>query len=42
MFVSKEGRVGTVQGNPLKLKEDDLYMFNLIDSLSGRWDSIPW
>lgn len=32
--------VGTVQGNPLKLKEDDLYIFNLIDSLSGRWDSI--
>lgn len=31
--------VGFVQGNPLKLKEDDLYVFNLIDSKHGRWDS---
>lgn len=32
--------VGSVQGNPLKLKDDDLYVFNFIDSDSGRWDSI--
>ena len=32
--------VGSVQGNPLKLKEDDLYVFNLIDSVNGRWDSV--
>ena len=32
--------VGSVQGNPLKLTEDDLYVFNLIDSVNGRWDSI--
>lgn len=31
--------VGNVQGNPLKLKEDDLYVFNLIDSVNGRYDS---
>lgn len=31
--------VGTVQGNPLKLKEDDLYVFNFIDSHCGRWPS---
>lgn len=31
--------VGTVQGNPLKLEEDDLYVFNFIDSDSGRWPS---
>lgn len=32
--------VGSVQGNPLKLKEDDLYVFNFKDSCSGRWSSI--
>lgn len=32
--------VGTVQGNPLKLKEDDLYVFNFIDSSSGRISSL--
>lgn len=32
--------VGFVQGNPLKLKEDDLYVFNFKDSCSGRWSSI--
>ena len=32
--------VGSVQGNPLKLKEDDLYVFNFIDSKKGRFDSI--
>ena len=32
--------VGSVQGNPLKLKEDDLYVFNIIDSENGRWNSI--
>lgn len=31
--------VGTVQGNPLKLKEDDLYVFNFITSNEGRLSS---
>lgn len=31
--------VGSVQGNPLKLAEDDFYAFNFIDSESGRWAS---
>lgn len=31
--------VGSVQGNPLKLKEDDLYIFNFITSDTGRWAS---
>ena len=31
--------VGSVQGNPLKLKEDDLYVFNFITSDTGRWAS---
>lgn len=31
--------VGSVQGNPLKLKEDDLYVFNFKDSKVGRWAS---
>lgn len=31
--------VGSVQGNPLKLTEDDLYVFNFIDSRMGRWPS---
>lgn len=31
--------VGTVQGNPLELKENDLYVFNLIDSELGRYNS---
>lgn len=31
--------VGSVQGNPLKLKEDDLYVFNFKDSANGRWPS---
>ena len=31
--------VGNVQGNPLKLKEDDLYVFNLKDSARGRYSS---
>ncbi|MDD6827936.1 MAG: RNA ligase family protein [Oscillospiraceae bacterium] len=31
--------VGSVQGNPLKLKEDDLYVFNFKDSQLGRWPS---
>lgn len=36
-FVCIQGEgVGSVQGNPLKLKEDDLYVFNLIDSEHGR------
>jgi hypothetical protein len=31
--------VGSVQGNPLKLEEDDLYVFNFIDSQRGRYPS---
>lgn len=31
--------VGSVQGNPLKLDEDDFYAFNFIDSINGRWSS---
>lgn len=31
--------VGSVQGNPLKLEEDDLYVFNLITSKQGRLPS---
>ena len=31
--------VGSVQGNPLKLKEDDLYVFNFKESETGRWAS---
>ena len=31
--------VGSVQGNPLKLQEDDLYVFNFIDSDNGRYAS---
>lgn len=32
--------VGNVQGNPLKLKENDLYVFNFIRSDIGRLDSV--
>lgn len=32
--------VGFVQGNPLKLKEDDLYLFNFITSKRGRFPSL--
>ena len=32
--------VGAVQGNPLKLEEDDFYCFNFIDGRVGRLDSI--
>lgn len=32
--------VGSVQGNPLKLKDDDLYCFNFIDSKNGRYSSL--
>ena len=32
--------VGHVQGNPLKLDEDDLYIFNFIDSKHGRYSSV--
>lgn len=31
--------VGSVQGNPLKLTEDDLYVFNFKDSSMGRYPS---
>ena len=32
--------VGSVQGNPLKLNEDDFYCFNFIDGRTGRVDSV--
>lgn len=32
--------VGTVQGNPLKLDEDDLYVFNFIESETGRYSPV--
>lgn len=32
--------VGSVQGNPLKLNEDDFYCFNFIDGRKGRLSSI--
>lgn len=32
--------VGSVQGNPLKLKEDDFYAFNFIESEHGRLPSL--
>lgn len=32
--------VGSVQGNPLKLTEDDLYVFNFKESQTGRWSSM--
>ena len=32
--------VGSVQGNPLKLDEDDLYVFNFIRSDKGRLSSV--
>lgn len=32
--------VGSVQGNPLKLTEDDFYAFNFIDGTEGRLNSI--
>ena len=38
VYLQGEG-VGSVQGNPLKLKEDDLYLFNLVTSDRGRWGS---
>ena len=40
-YVCLQGEsVGSVQGNPLKLKEDDLYIFNFIDSKHGRLNSV--
>lgn len=40
-YVCLQGEsVGNVQGNPLKLKEDDLYIFNFIDSKHGRISSL--
>ena len=39
-YVCLQGEsVGSVQGNPLKLTEDDLYIFNFIDSEHGRVSS---
>lgn len=31
--------VGSVQGNPLNLAEDDLYVFNFKNDVDGRWPS---
>ena len=31
--------IGNVQGNPYKLKENDLYIFNFVTSSEGRLDS---
>lgn len=40
-YVCVQGEsVGSVQGNPLKLKEDDFYVFNFIRSDIGRINSI--
>jgi hypothetical protein len=40
IYVCIQGEsVGSVQGNPLNLTEDDFYAFNFIDSESGRWAS---
>jgi hypothetical protein len=40
-YVCVQGEsVGSVQGNPLKLKEDQFFAFNFIDSEHGRYDSI--
>jgi hypothetical protein len=53
-YVCVQGEsVGSVQGNPLKLNEDQFFAFNFIDSVHGRFDSctgrdichlmdIPW
>ena len=39
-YVCVQGEsVGSVQGNPLKLAEDDFYVFNFIDSKHGRHPS---
>ena len=32
--------VGSVQGNPLKLRDNKLFVFNLITSDEGRWNSL--
>lgn len=41
MYVCIQGEsVGSVQGNPLKLKEDDFYAFNFITSATGRVGSV--
>ena len=41
VYVCIQGEsVGSVQGNPLKLVEDDLYIFNFIDSSRGRISSV--
>lgn len=40
-YVALQGEsVGNVQGNPLKLKENDLYIYNFITSDIGRWETI--
>ena len=39
-YVCLQGEsVGSMQGNPLKLTEDDFYVFNFIDSEFGRYES---
>ena len=40
-YVCVQGEsVGNVQKNPLKLKENDLYIFNFITSYDGRYDCL--
>lgn len=38
VYIQGEG-VGYVQGNPLKLADDDLYIFNFVTSREGRFNS---
>lgn len=39
VYIQGEG-VGNVQGNPLKLKENDLYIFNLVTDKYGKLDGV--
>ena len=39
VYIQGEG-VGNIQGNPLKLKENDLYIFNLVSDKYGKLDGV--
>lgn len=39
MYIQGES-IGSVQGNPYKLNEDDLYVFNFVTSEEGRFPSV--
>jgi hypothetical protein len=39
IYIQGEG-VGNIQGNPLKLKENDLYIFNLVTDKYGKLDGV--